>query len=137
MNDIQMAVTCDLIIETYPHYRLEDLKLCFKNAMKHKNGYDKLYDRLDGAIIMDWLKVYDNERTEVGMNMSDNEAKQLECSNSATYEEYLEYLKKQADSGDEKAMQALLDKKNGDWICKKPDYISYKAKRKNRFKRWN
>ena len=137
MNDVQIATTCDLIIETYPYYKLEDFKLCFKNSMRHKNGYDKLYDRLDGAIIMDWLKVYDNERTEAGMNMSDNEIKQIECSNTATYEEYLEYLKNKADSGDEKAMQSLIDKKNGDWICKKPDYLAYKLKREKRFKNDN
>lgn len=134
MNDVQIAITCDLIIETYPHYKLEDFKLCFKNAMKHKAGYDKLYDRLDGAIIMDWLKVYDKERTDLAMSISENDSKQLSQSNGANYQEYLKYLKEQADNGDEKAMHILVEKSKGD-LLKKPYYLSYKAKRKNRFKR--
>lgn len=60
MNDSQVAMTTDLIIEEYPYFKIDDLKLAFRNAMKGR--YGEIYNRLDGSVIMQWLKQYNHER---------------------------------------------------------------------------
>lgn len=61
MNDIQMAQTVDLIIEKFPLYKLDDISLCFREA---KSGlYGPVYDRIDGQVIMNWLYLYDANKT--------------------------------------------------------------------------
>ena len=56
MSDVQVAITVDLIMEEYPYLKMDDLKLCFKNAMKMK--YGRIYNRIDGQVIMSWLREY-------------------------------------------------------------------------------
>ena len=60
MNDTQVALTVDFILEEYPYMQADDIALCFRNAMKGK--YGKLYNRIDGQIIMGWLREYNRER---------------------------------------------------------------------------
>lgn len=60
MNASQIQQTVALIRETYPYLTIEDFKICFTNAKK--GLYGKLYDRIDGQIILDWLDRYDNMR---------------------------------------------------------------------------
>lgn len=60
MGGDQVRQTADMILEDYSHFKPEDFKLCFSRAKK--GHYGKLYDRLDGQIIMGWLMDYDNER---------------------------------------------------------------------------
>lgn len=73
MNDTQIALTVDLILESYWYMKLEEIKFCFRRAMRNV----KLFDRLDGNIILGWLREYDNERTEEAMRISDQEASRL------------------------------------------------------------
>lgn len=61
MGADQIKQTVQLVLEDYSHLKPEDFKLCF-NRLK-KGYYGKLYDRLDGQIILDCLGQYDNERT--------------------------------------------------------------------------
>ena len=61
MDAPQVIQTVELILEEYPYFKPEDFKLCFNRAKKGQ--YGKLYDRLDGQVILDWLTVYDLERT--------------------------------------------------------------------------
>ena len=68
MSDTQVVTTVDLIIEEYPYMKTDDIKLCFKNAMKMK--YGKLYNRIDGSIIMSWFHEYNKERCAVADNQS-------------------------------------------------------------------
>lgn len=42
MNDVQVALTADLIIDRFYYLKLEEIKLCFRNAM----ASGKIYDRL-------------------------------------------------------------------------------------------
>ena len=58
MNDVQVALTADLIIDRFYYLKLEEIKLCFRNAM----ASGKIYDRLDGNIILGWLNEYDAQR---------------------------------------------------------------------------
>lgn len=53
--------TAFLIIDEYPHLTIADFKLCFQHGKAGK--YGKLYDRFDGAIIMEWLSNYSQERS--------------------------------------------------------------------------
>lgn len=110
MSDIQIAMTVDLIIEEYPYFKMDDLRLCFKNAMKQK--YGRIYNRIDGAIIMGWLQQYNKDRCMVADNVSYNEHKAfLAEENKPTegmfYEEYRNELQRRASLGDEDALKAL------------------------------
>lgn len=56
MTSQQIEQTAELILQKHPGLSLEDLKLCFNNG---KSGeYGKQYDRIDGAIIFDWIDKY-------------------------------------------------------------------------------
>ena len=60
MGQSQLVQTVQLIIEDYYYLNIEDLKLCFNNAKK--GLYGKVYDRVDGNIILGWLQQYAAER---------------------------------------------------------------------------
>lgn len=51
-----------LITETYPSLTLEDVALCLLDAKRGK--YGEIYNRLDGAVILGWIKRYEEERKE-------------------------------------------------------------------------
>ena len=107
MSDVQVAITVDLILEEYPYMQTDDLKLCFKNAMKLK--YGQIYNRIDGQIIMSWLKSYDVERAEKADIESYNKHKEIisKEENGLYYDEYLAELEIRAAQGDEEAIKAL------------------------------
>ena len=107
MSDVQVAMTVDLILEEYPYMQTDDLKLCFKNAMKLK--YGQIYNRIDGQIIMSWLKAYDVERAEKADIDSYNKHKEIisKEENGLYYDEYLAELEKRAGQGDEEAIKSL------------------------------
>ena len=85
----------------------DDLKLCFKNAMKLK--YGQIYNRIDGQIVMSWLKSYDVERAEKAGIDSYNKHKDIisKEENGLYYDEYLAELERRAEHGDEEAKKAL------------------------------
>ena len=110
MSDVQVAITVDLIMEEYPYFKMDDLKLCFKNAMKMK--YGRIYNRIDGQVIMSWLREYNKERCAAADTQSWNEHKshiedELKPMSGMFYEEYRTELEKRAASGDESAINAL------------------------------
>ncbi|MEG0646936.1 MAG: DUF6633 family protein [Bacteroides sp.] len=110
MSDTQVATTVDLIIEEYPYMKTDDIKLCFKNAMKMK--YGKIYNRIDGSIVMGWFREYNKERCAVADNQSWDEHKAhkseaLKPTNGLFYADYLEELRAKADNGDKEALEAL------------------------------
>lgn len=60
MGQSQLVSTIQLVIEDFYYLNIEDFKLCFNNA---KRGvYGKIYDRVDGNIIYDWISRYAQER---------------------------------------------------------------------------
>lgn len=106
MTDRQVAMTVDLIIEEYPYLKMDDLKLCFKNAMKMK--YGQIYNRIDGQVILGWLKAYNAERCEAAQTASENEAKShLQHEKSVTYMEYFDMIRAKAAAGDKDAAEAM------------------------------
>lgn len=69
MNPDQISRTADIIIKDYYYYKLEDFKLFSEQFIK--GVYGKLFDRLDGTIILEALEIYDFERTEQAQHESD------------------------------------------------------------------
>lgn len=129
MNDTQVAMTCDIIIDNYPEYRLEDFKLCFRNAMALK--YGKLFDRLDGGIIMEWLSKYTKERNEYVSLSAESSVYELESivNDGVFYQDYLLNLKERVDNGDEEAKGCLARHLAIQSLLKQPEYIRYKKDR--------
>lgn len=110
MNDRQVAMTVDLILEEYPYMQPDDLKLCFRNAMKMK--YGRLYNRIDGQIIMGWLREYNRERCQAADMLSYNEHKAYlseegRPTDGVFYIEYRAGLEKRAKAGDKQAERLI------------------------------
>lgn len=63
MGQEQLVQTIQLIIEDFYYFNIEDFKLCFNNAKRGK--YGKVYDRIDGNIIYEWLQKYSEERVQM------------------------------------------------------------------------
>jgi len=62
MTTGQRVELINLIYQKYSYFKLADFKLCFVNA---KTGmYGKIYNRIDGQIIFEWLGLYAVERME-------------------------------------------------------------------------
>ena len=129
MNDKQVAVTIDLIIEEYPYMKLDDFKLCFRNAMKMK--YGELYNRIDGQLILLWLKKYNNERCMTAERESYNNHKALNSNDNHSdgyfYGEHREKLLEASKNGDENAINALQFQEN---IRKELDKRKFERQRK-------
>lgn len=99
MNAAQIALTVDLIIDRFWYFKLEEIKYCFRRAMMR----EKLFDRLDGNIIIGWLREYDSERTEEAIRLSEQkESEQLNCakekSGSVSFSDYVASLRERAKS---------------------------------------
>lgn len=111
MSALQIADTINLIIEEYPHYKQDDFKLFFNMAKKGMFG--QIFGRMDGEVIMQWLRQYDIHRDTIAQNISiqkQEEFKPAVISKSEnkgiSYSEYLK-LKEKADQGDEDAKKQL------------------------------
>lgn len=72
---IQVAATADLIIEEYYFLKPDDFKLCFNRAKK--GYYGKVYDRIDGQVIFEWLNRYTNDRMTTASDTSIQEAERF------------------------------------------------------------
>ena len=59
MNKAQIVETSYLICQQFRHFNFYDIGLCFKDAKMHQ----KIYDRIDGGMIMEWLTLHDINRT--------------------------------------------------------------------------
>lgn len=107
MNATQVAITVDLIIENYFYLKLEDIKLCFHRAMRSHEAYD----RLDGNVILSWIKMYDADRDEYCSLQNSNENKHYKSNDRAPigcgYDEYWDNQKRLAESGDEEAIEIV------------------------------
>ena len=107
MSDTQVALTVDLILESYWYMKLEEIKFCFRRAMRR----EKLFDRLDGNIIIGWLREYDDERTEEAMRLSDSQAarEKSPSPDAMSWAQYHAKLKELAESGDEAAQTKIKE----------------------------
>lgn len=102
-------MTAEIIVEHRGLYdlTLNNIKACFRWHMMNT----KLYDRLDGNIVMQWLLDFKEQMSAYCLEEHENEHKQAE-STATTYDSYLANLKLRAESGEEKAIQMLTDIQN-------------------------
>lgn len=111
MSASQIALTTDLILEQYWYLTVEEIKACFRRAMRSA----KVYDRLDGNIILGWLRDYDCERDEIMVQINIDEKNRLEnlrpdpSTGGISYADYVAGVKARAERGDERASQLLED----------------------------
>ena len=98
MDKFQVADTINLIIDEYPHYTMYDFKLFFKRAKL--GDYGEVYGRMDGQVILSWLRKYDIMRDTAAQNDSIKEQEQYkEFGNKPVakgffYNEYLKWKEK-------------------------------------------
>lgn len=75
MTDSQTFETAMLIVDEFPCLNMADINLVFKRA---KSGYfGKVYDRLDGNVILEWFHKYFDERCERAAERSQREADKM------------------------------------------------------------
>lgn len=72
MTDEQTYMTAELIVDEFYNLNVADINLVFKNAKLGK--YGKIYDRLDGNIILEWFRRYFDDRCEAAAEKSIREA---------------------------------------------------------------
>ena len=70
MNAYQIEQTIQIIWEEYYDFAFADFRRCFNKAKK--GFYGKIYDRLDGNIILEWLREYSQERESAFENYNQN-----------------------------------------------------------------
>jgi hypothetical protein len=56
MNAQQLTLTAELIMEEYYYLRIEELRMCFRMAMKGEFG--PVYNRIDGQVFFEWIVKY-------------------------------------------------------------------------------
>lgn len=71
MSDTQVEILCDLIFENYYWITIAELKHFTRQAMSGKFG--KVYDRMDGALVMEWLQLYAAELLETRRKLKEAE----------------------------------------------------------------
>ena len=72
MTDEQTFATAELIVEMFPHLNIADINLIFKWAKAGKFG--RIYDRLDGNVILEWFEKYFDDRCNAAAERSIREA---------------------------------------------------------------
>lgn len=99
MNNDQLVMVVNDIIESYPHYRLEDVIMVFKKG-RREEGYPQFYGRIDCRIFLSWFKVYDRERSSVIESLPSNNMKPVDLSQGIPWEQYREDLMAMIAGGD-------------------------------------
>ena len=57
-----IVALCPLIIGEYADLSLEEITVCF--ALAKKGYFGEVYNRLDGQVILKWIRVYNKERLD-------------------------------------------------------------------------
>lgn len=60
MNPFQIAQTAEIVLPLVGELKVADLRICFDKAKR--GDYGKVYDRLDGQVVSEWLNAYRRER---------------------------------------------------------------------------
>lgn len=79
MNAQQLMLTAELIMEEYYYLRIEELRVCFRMAMKGEFG--PVYNRIDGQVFFEWIVKYMPKRQLITDRM-----KQEQQTNNNIYE---------------------------------------------------
>jgi len=74
MDEEQIVEIAEMIVGEYRNLYVLDLAFCFKQGKLGK--YGKVYDRLDGGIILDWVREWDNKRVNMIIDRRESEHRQ-------------------------------------------------------------
>ena len=113
MNVKQIKLTAELILDNPGFYDLTlgNIKACFRQKMMTA----KLYDRLDGNIIIDWLREFKSEMADYCENTRIGEERieyrGSENVGAITHAAYMAMLEARANDGDEEAVKMLIEYK--------------------------
>lgn len=112
MNAQQIKVTAELILDNAGFYDLTlgNIKACFREKM----ATAKLYERLDGSIIIQWLREFKSEMADnwaAEMERREKARNSCDASGAITHAVYLSMLEERAKNGNEQATQILADYK--------------------------
>lgn len=111
----QAAMTAELILD-YPPFAdlsLGNIKACFRQRMMT----EKLYDRLDGNIIISWLREFKSQMAEAIYTQHLNQDKTQEAQGNSygvSLNDYTSMLEQRAADGDLTAQEAL--NRHREWI---------------------
>lgn len=111
MTAKQIRITAELILDNENFYDLTlgNIKACFRQKMMS----EKLYDRLDGNIIIGWLREFKSDLADWCETVHEGEdrIRQREETSGGvgaiTHEAYLAMLRAKAEGGDKEAQQTL------------------------------
>lgn len=109
MNASQVALTADLILQRYWYLKVEEIKAVFRKAMNRA----KVFDRLDGNVIIGWIAEYDAERDDLMEQININEknraenAAPLDISDGIDFKTYASNIRSRVANGDKQAMELL------------------------------
>lgn len=108
MNAKQIKLTAELILDNPGFYDLTlgNIKACFR----HKMATARLYDRLDGNIIIDWLREFKSEMAEHLYDRRLGDREPVDKSPDAiSYKVYMAMLEARANDGDKEAQEIIQD----------------------------
>lgn len=107
MDAKQIKLTAELMLDNKGFYDLSlgNIKACFRQNMMSA----KLYDRLDGNIIIGWLRDFKSELAEHRAETFSYEHGKSKSDQGMFYAEWLDRTEKAAAGGDKKAIKALAD----------------------------
>ncbi len=113
LTDAQIAEIVDDLIEDYGYLKVEEIKYVLKNSVRE----NKIFGRLDYAVVMKWFADYDSARTEHCIDISNQEETQAanrfrDDFGTISFDDYLSRLKTRAANGDETAKRLLADMDN-------------------------
>jgi hypothetical protein len=74
MNGMQAKFTAQAIKDDYYYLKLEEIKFVFSQAKKGKYGV--MYDRIDCAVICEWLEKYVTDREDILIQKNVEQAKE-------------------------------------------------------------
>ncbi|MDE5902802.1 MAG: hypothetical protein K2H21_06250 [Muribaculaceae bacterium] len=113
MNDVQVAMTTELIIDNpgFHDLTLANIKACFREKMCTA----KLYDRIDGNIILGWIREFKSDMADwcetynQGRDRAEQRREMEDGTDAISFNTYLAMLEAKANDGDKEAAETLAD----------------------------
>lgn len=108
LTEAQVGEIAADVIEEYGYLKVEEVKYILKTAVRE----NKLFGRLDYAVVMKWFEDYSSVRTGHCIEISDQEATQeanqmVISPDAVPFDDYLASLRDKAGNGDKNAKEKL------------------------------
>lgn len=113
LDEPQIAEIAEDIINEYGYLKAEEIKYIFKQSMR-KN---KIFGRLDYNVVMGWIDEYDNHRTDLCIDLTEQQDSETDSrvsisEGAVSFEEYKAALTCRAEEGEGKAAELLSEINN-------------------------